>query len=539
MAHVYDAAILPPLTLSERYTHAQSINFIFHEIGLTNPERVRLINDGMISVQALVNMYGHNIKDFRTYLEGLNKTFASASVAANRVYYTPVIISKLMGVLFYFSHCVETLHRMPDVLSVDNAFIIENYEHWKSFPKEVDTDEDSEDIIIPKLKGHENWVQWRDAFIASLGNIIGGRGIPIDYVIDMTLRDATRGNATRTDYLVINLEDDGIFLTQSVHFGPMFKLDNTKVWKLLKSSLINTPPYNNISNHNGSKDGRAAWKSLLAAYQGSDYTERMRDSAFEVLSKSHYNGEKKTFNFEKFVDIHKAAHKKLIDAEYNGGRGLDEETKIQHLKNGIKAEAGLEHALSIISLDNRYRNDFDGFTSYMMSQVNRRNDRSKQLSTTSHRVAALGRGGFRGGRGGGRGRGRNSGRGQPDHIKWAGKPSRVVGGKTVYGVHYPSHRFATMSGEQKTAIAELRRQANANRTNVSSVSSVITTDDIANLESRIISAVQRGYAEANDDASVLTPDTTRNNGSKRKANAGSVGSFMASQNKRGKNNESE
>ena len=424
---------------------------------------------------------------------------------------------------------------MPDVLSVDNDLIIENYEHQKSFSKEVDSEEDTDEITIPQLKGHENWVQWRDAFVASLGNIIGRRGIPIDYIIDMTPRDATRGNATRMDRLVIDLQDDNLFLTQSVHFGPMYKLDNAKVWKLLRSSLINTPPYNNISNFNGRKDGRAAWKSLLAAYQGTDYTERMRDSAFEVLNKSHYSGEKKTFNFEKYIGIHKSAHRKLIDAEYNGGRGLDEETKIQHFKLGIKAEAGLEHALSILGLDNRYRNDFDGFTSYLMSQVNRRSDRSKQLSTVSHRVAGLGRGGFRGGRVGGRGRGRNSGRGQPDHVKWAGKPSRVVDGKTVYGVHYPHHRFSNMTNNQKTAIAELRREANKNTTKVSSVSSVVTTDDIANLESRIISAVQRGSTESNDDESTLTPTTTANNG-KRKANAGSVGSFIASQNKRGKSN---
>ena len=92
-----------------------------------------------------------------------------------------------------------------------------------------------------------------------------------------------------------------------------------------------------------------------------------------------------------------------------------------------------------------------------------------------------------------------------------------------------------MTNNQKTAIAELRREANKNTTKVSSVSSVVTTDDIANLESCIISAVQRGSTESNDDESTLTPTTTANNG-KRKANAGSVGSFIASQNKRGKSN---
>ena len=135
--------------MMQRYTISQSINYIFHEIRLPNRERTRLINDGLTSIEALVNMYGHNIKSFRTYLEGLNKTFASSSTAANRVYYTPIIITKLIGVLFYFSHCVETLHKMPDVLSIDNDIIVENYEHWKSFSKVVDPDEDADEITIP------------------------------------------------------------------------------------------------------------------------------------------------------------------------------------------------------------------------------------------------------------------------------------------------------------------------------------------------------------------------------------------------------
>ena len=64
MAHVYDATILPPLTQNQHYTNSQSINYIFHEIRLPNRERTRLINDGLTSIETLVNMYGHNIKSF-------------------------------------------------------------------------------------------------------------------------------------------------------------------------------------------------------------------------------------------------------------------------------------------------------------------------------------------------------------------------------------------------------------------------------------------------------------------------------------------
>jgi len=53
------------------------------------------------------------------------------------------------------------------------------------------------------------------------------------------------------------------------------------------------------------------------------------------------------------------------------------------------------------------------------------------------------------------------------------------------------------------------------------------------LEERIISAVSRGSNERPDDQSQLTSTINACN-SKRKASSGSIGSFLASQNKKGK-----
>jgi len=139
------------------------------------------------------------------------------------------------------------------------------------------------------------------------------------------------------------------------------------------------PPYNHISSHNKSKNGFDAWKALLTAYQGSDYVECLRDAAFASLGKAHYRGEMKNFNWEKYVEIHKAAHKQLIDAGYNNGVGMDEESKIQYLKQNIRAEAGIEHALTIAQSSNTYRYDFDLFVSFISGEVNARSDHQKQL----------------------------------------------------------------------------------------------------------------------------------------------------------------
>ena len=540
MAHIaYDNVALTALSTTDQFTDEMGIVFLFEELNLGNPERNRLWKDGIQAIGDMVDQYGYDIKSFKAYLQNLNKTFASAADPGDKVYFSPPVIMQLCGALFYFNHCVNTLYIVPEVTSADGTFLMENYDHFKSLSGENEDDEDDDDIDIPVLKGHENWVQWRDAFVAVLSNSYGARGIPIDYLIDGTKRKVTKANAAYEEYDVINLEDEGLFTTMTVHFGPAFKSDNTKLWKRLKAALINTPPYNHISGFNNARNGRGAWQSLLKAYEGSDFSERMRDSAFHSLKKAHYRGETKSFGWEKYVQIHKDAHKKLVDAGYNNGLGMDEETKVQHLKSNIRPEAGLESALTISRSNNQHRYDFDLFVSFISTEVNNRTDRLKQLDKSNLRVASVGQGGK-----GGKGRGNkynnnNNNNRVPDSVKWKDLPSRIVDGMTVYGAKYPSKRFGKMNKNQRQAVIELRRQywnqkdgrSNNNNNMVAAMTAV--QEDMSVLEERIVSAVSRGSNERPDDQSQLTSATSACN-PKRKASSGSIGSFLASQNKKGK-----
>ncbi len=535
----YNEAVLAPLSITDRYEHEMGLLYIFDQIDLGNSERARIINDGIISIEYLVNQFGYDNDNFKNYLQNLNKTFATASDVNQRVYFSPPIITQLCGALFYFNHCYNTLHAIPDVMQLDAAWLAENYDHYKEMTKESEEEDDSEDVDLPKFEGHKNWIKWRDSFTSNLSSTIGARSIPIEYIIDRTARDAAHGNANRDEYEIINLEDQDLFKTKSVHFGLGYKPDNNRVWKRLKAALLNTAPYNHISEFNNTKDGFKAWDALILAYEGSDFAERMRDQAFSSIKRAHYSGEKKFFNWEKYVDIHKQAHKDLMDAGFNNGRGLDEETKVQYLKDNIKPEAGLENVLTISRTNNQHRYDFDLFVSFISAEVNARTDRQAQVQSSKDRKVSA----FNNSNSSHKGNS-NKQNHKSDEDKWGDRPSRVVEGTRVYGAQYPSNRFGKLTKAQRRAVIDLKRQYNQQKSKGSSqnaddvvVKAMSAVQDDLNNMQKLISAVNTGSREQNDEISQITEaqQSTMSKGTKRhtsNASSGSVGEFLRQQKQR-------
>ena len=116
--------------------------------------------------------------------------------------------------------------------------------------------------------------------------------------------------------------------------------------------------YNYITVAITNKSGKQAINLLRNYYEGEDFIERNIEQAFASLKNTFYKGEHKNFNFEKFVAIHLEAHRLLNETEYNNGAGMDNATKIQHLKSGIKLDAGLEHAMTTARTNKLAQGDF-------------------------------------------------------------------------------------------------------------------------------------------------------------------------------------
>jgi len=58
-------------------------------------------------------------------------------------------------------------------------------------------------------------------------------------------------------------------------------------------------------------NGRAAWLSLVAHFEGESYRNRNLEDAYVTLEALHYEGERRGFTFEKFVEKHNEAYLEL------------------------------------------------------------------------------------------------------------------------------------------------------------------------------------------------------------------------------------
>ena len=533
-----NVATLNPLTITERYEHEMGLIRIMDAAGVRQRERLHIIEDGFESVDELISHYANDVKGFSSYLTNLNKTFASARAAADKVYFTPPVLAKFVGIVHYMNQAVNTFHKIPDVGQVDQAHILSASAHYKTVNENDDDDEDkSSDVKIPTLKGNDNWIDFRDSFKTKLSLTIGNRGISIDYVIDSTPRAVTSANDTKEeidDLNDLNLEDDEIFKTQSTHFGPAFKADNAIVWNRLKALLINTPHFNHISQCEKSRNGRNAWNALKGYFEGSQFHHRSMDRAFYTLTHTFYTGEHTKFKFEKYVNKHKEAHKLLLDAEYNQGAGLDDATKIRHFEYGIKPEAGLEIALTQMRSQPQNYQDFTDLVTFLSGEVQMKKRRIETIKSTNSRRQVSGF--HKGGKGDKGGKSKSNG---DTDVK-----SSVVDGKTVYARHYPPNDYKLLTTNQRKSVANMRKgtgkrgESTNRKVSASQIDEVASLrEDLADMQQSIIAGVTAASnsnsgganSEITDDEHSNTPSSTSK---KKRAQSGSVGGFIANRRKR-------
>ena len=241
---------------------------------------------------------------------------------------------------------VHSLHTIPDIELIDEPFADSLGQTWTKLQLEEKSEahQDDVEIKIPTLKGVSNWIDFRDSFKLKLRHIKDTQGYSLAYLFDDTPRQILHANTNHLEAGLIDLDDEDTFTTGAVHCGPSFKADNKKLWSLLESLLINKDPYNHISLHSTTKNGKAAWASLKSYFEGTNYVQKIRSLAMDKLKNSTYKGDKRNFKFEDYINLHIKAHKQLLDIQYNNRIGLDDATKIQYFKANILPQADLETA---------------------------------------------------------------------------------------------------------------------------------------------------------------------------------------------------
>ena len=449
-----------PTTNNEKFRSTNEFTEMLQRIGVSGRCMEQLLSDDFDSMEVVVNQYKDDIKEFHTYLRNINKGALNVN---NPVRFSPVVMDRLLAVTHYFIQSAVCFHMLPDITLIDRDRAMALIEPYRMYIKFKNEELDDEILIdLPELKGHENWISFRDKFMSNLSNTPGSNGTPLLYVIDRTERLVSKQGQPLINVPSVALDAWETYHEKMVHFGMHFKRDNSRVWMLLKKSLLGTQPYHHMDHCARQENGRRAWEALRSYYEGEDYISKTIQECLTRIRTMYYKGETPRFNFERFIDKQKECYKRLRDVGYNNGLGVDDASKCSNLKQMILPEAHLETALSLARTQGLFNGPFDDLVHFLKAEVDEMSLRRTQLrSNRSHRVSSvtMGRGGrgYQGGRSGRGGRGR--GRRQQYNPRSRPLLTRIVDGRRINSGNYTPDEYRQLTPAQREAVKALRRQA--------------------------------------------------------------------------------
>ena len=106
------------------------------------------------------------------------------------------------------------------------------------------------------------------------------------------------------------------------------------------------------------RSGRDGYFAVWNHYLGPSNVDNCANEAERTLERAQYSGEKRRWNFERYVSLHKRQHQILEDLKQLGHAGIDPRSKVRHLLNGIKTDK-LDVVKSQILASTALHNDFD------------------------------------------------------------------------------------------------------------------------------------------------------------------------------------
>jgi len=265
-----------------------------------------------------------------------------------------------------------------------------------------------EDLVIEPedFKQNTKWREFNEVFTTFLQHMKGQCDFALSYVIrEHDTIDALEGDPEELFETIDQYEEAIVPLS-----GHYYDLDNHVVFDSLKSRLLNGPAWTWIQDYDNKRDGRAAWKSLQAHYEGVGSQIRLKNAAYSSIKRAEYKGTK-NFDFDLYKKIQTQAHSDL--KRY--GEPVPETKKVKDFLDGITEPALQPVKFTIAGFPN-LMNNFTEASNYIGQIVNL-NKKSEAITRTVSSTTTDNRGGGKdnnGGRGrgrGGRGRGGRGGRG--------------------------------------------------------------------------------------------------------------------------------
>ena len=200
-----------------------------------------------------------------------------------------------------------------------------------------ESEKEHTDPLVSPVVDTKNWPKTMESFDEYLRGYIGVKGVPLSYVVRSEEAVAPSLDEPETSFL--SAEEEMVARVPIIEGGlktVTFKTYMKKVCGLIFVIKIDLDCWTYVKSDQRTRYGRKAYRDLWDHFFGPDNVDNMASEAKRLLVATHYCGERKRFNFERYVKIQKYQHHIPEGIKEHGHVGIDTRSHARHLIQGIR-----------------------------------------------------------------------------------------------------------------------------------------------------------------------------------------------------------
>jgi hypothetical protein len=306
------------------------------------------------------------------------------AIISNPGHVVPLRAENNLKIACYFLRYKQRVSRplLAAHLTLANVRALKGLKDWEDSHKDVDK------AVIDK----NDWPRTIEAIEEYFRGCLGVTKIPLAYILRdesaVPATDPAGGYATEQAELIARAPHTD----SSGAFTATYLSDRSKGWELLSALTRDQDCWTYVRPAQRDRDGRMAFLGLKNHFLGANNVDNMSARAERQLRSNPYTGEKRRWNFEKYVKLQKDQHIILEGLIEHGYSGIDNRSKVRLLLDGIKTTS-LDTVKTRIMSEATLRSDFDACVNLFKDFIDQRS--SSELREVH--IAAVHQGGGAGG----------------------------------------------------------------------------------------------------------------------------------------------
>ena len=170
----------------------------------------------------------------------------------------------------------------------------------------------------------------------------------------------------------LRLSQDSLERVYVDHQADTFNVDNAMVYQIFSKMFTDMDAFVYVKQRRGTQDSQAVFFNVHKHFLYPDHMARQAAGAERKVQNSHYDGERKTLDWEKYVALHKELHIIMESLTDYGYSGMDNGIKVRHFLQGIKSPE-FEAVVNVVCAQlEKYDMDFDAVVFYLGQMVTKK-----------------------------------------------------------------------------------------------------------------------------------------------------------------------